>query len=186
MTKWLHFHFSFSRIGEGDGNPLQCSCLENPRDGGAWWAVVYGVAQSRTWLKRLSSSLVECVRKQVSRASRCRVYNADFPTSPFQGFWFYYPTTMLMGNLMICPRSPSYLGVFLQRSQAWSMYYPGPLISGHEEECHSFAVILSQRSRPTWRRKNLVEILEVFRGRGQVEVRKGLVLEGRYNKSRRP
>lgn len=66
------------------------------------------------------------------------------------------------------------------------MYYPGPLISGHEKECHSFAVILSQRSRPTWRRKNLVEILEVFRGRGQVEVRKGLVLEGRYNKSRRP
>ena len=42
--------------GEGNGNPLQCSCLENPRDGGAWWAAVYGVAQSRTWLKRLSSS----------------------------------------------------------------------------------------------------------------------------------
>ena len=42
-------------IGEGNGNPLQCSCLENPRDGGAWWAVVYGVTQSRTWLKRLSS-----------------------------------------------------------------------------------------------------------------------------------
>ena len=47
---------SLSRIGEGNGNPLQCSCLENPRDGGAWWAAVYGVAQSRTWLKRLSSS----------------------------------------------------------------------------------------------------------------------------------
>ena len=43
-------------IGEGHGNPLQCSCLENPRDGGAWWAAVYGVTQSRTWLKRLSSS----------------------------------------------------------------------------------------------------------------------------------
>ena len=43
-------------IGEGNGNPLQCSCLENPRDGGAWWAAVYGVAQSRTWLKRCSSS----------------------------------------------------------------------------------------------------------------------------------
>ena len=48
--------FSLSRIGEGNGNPLQCSCLENPRDGGAWWAAVYGVAQSRTWLKGLSSS----------------------------------------------------------------------------------------------------------------------------------
>ena len=43
-------------LGEGNGNPLQCSCLENPRDGGAWWAAVYGVAQSRTQLKRLSSS----------------------------------------------------------------------------------------------------------------------------------
>ena len=47
---------SLSRIGEGNGNPLQCSCLENPRDGGAWWAAIYGVAQSRTRLKRLSSS----------------------------------------------------------------------------------------------------------------------------------
>ena len=56
MTERLHFHFSFSGIGEGNGNPLQCSCLENPRDGGAWWAPVYGVAQSRTRLKRLSSS----------------------------------------------------------------------------------------------------------------------------------
>ena len=49
-------HFSLSCTGEGNGNPLQCSCLENPRDGGAWWAAVYGVAQSRTWLTRLSSS----------------------------------------------------------------------------------------------------------------------------------
>ena len=43
-TEWLHFHFSLSCIGEGNGNPLQCSCLENPRDGGAWWAAIYGVA----------------------------------------------------------------------------------------------------------------------------------------------
>ena len=56
MTERLHFHFSLACIGEGNGNPLQCSCLENPRDGGAWWAAVYGVLQSRTWLKRLSSS----------------------------------------------------------------------------------------------------------------------------------
>ena len=55
-TERLHFHFSLSCIGEGNGNPLQCSCLENPRDGGAWWAAVYGVAQSRTRLKRFSSS----------------------------------------------------------------------------------------------------------------------------------
>ena len=52
----LYFHFSLSCIGEGSGNPLQCSCLENPWDGGAWWAAVYGVAESRTRLKQLSSS----------------------------------------------------------------------------------------------------------------------------------
>ena len=56
MTEWLHFHFSLSCIGEGNGNPLQCSCLENPRDGGAWWAAVYGVTQNQTWLKWLSRS----------------------------------------------------------------------------------------------------------------------------------
>ena len=55
-TEQLHFHFSLSRTGEGNGNPLQCSCLENPWDGGAWWAAVFGVAHSRTRLKRLSSS----------------------------------------------------------------------------------------------------------------------------------
>ena len=55
-TEWLHFHFSLSCIVEGNGNPLQCSCLENPRDGGAWWAAVYRGTQSRTRLKRLSSS----------------------------------------------------------------------------------------------------------------------------------
>ena len=55
-TERLHFHFSFSCIGEGNGNPLQCSCLENPRDGGALWAAICGVTQSQTWLKRLSSS----------------------------------------------------------------------------------------------------------------------------------
>ena len=55
-TEQLHFHFSFSCFGEGNGNPLQCSCLEYPRDGGAWWAAVYGVAQSWTWLKWRSSS----------------------------------------------------------------------------------------------------------------------------------
>ena len=55
-TERLHFHFSLSHTGEGNGNPLQCSCLENPRDGEAWWAAVYGVAQSRTRLKRLSSN----------------------------------------------------------------------------------------------------------------------------------
>ena len=62
MTEQLHFHFSLLCIGEGNGNSLQCSCLENPRDGGAWWAAVYGVAQSWTRLKRLSSSSSSMMR----------------------------------------------------------------------------------------------------------------------------
>ena len=55
-TEQLHFQFSLSCLGEGNGNPLQCSCLENPRDRGAWWAAISGVVLSRTRLKRLSSS----------------------------------------------------------------------------------------------------------------------------------
>ena len=71
MTARLHFHFSLSCIGEGNGNTLQCSCLENPRDRGAWWAAVYGVAQSRTRLKRLSSSSNFSLSYQSS--SRCKL-----------------------------------------------------------------------------------------------------------------
>ena len=71
MTEWLHFHFSLSCIGEQNGTPLQYSCLENPRDRGAWWAAVYGVAQSRTLLKRLSREDSTCHRatKPVSHNS---------------------------------------------------------------------------------------------------------------------
>ena len=60
MTEQLQFHFSLSCIGEGNGNPLQCSCLENPRDGGAWWAAIYGVTQSRTGLKGFNSNSSSC------------------------------------------------------------------------------------------------------------------------------
>ena len=60
---------SLSCIGAGNGNPLQCSCLENPRDGGPWWAAIYGVAQSRTWLKRLSSSSSDLTQDLLSYTS---------------------------------------------------------------------------------------------------------------------
>ena len=75
MTERLHFDFSLSCIGEGNGNPLQCSRLENPRDGGAWWAAVYGVAQSQTRLKQLSSSssMVSSGVGQATGLSRRRV-----------------------------------------------------------------------------------------------------------------
>ena len=66
-TERLHSHFSLSCIGEGNGNPLQCSCLENPRDGGAWWAAVSGVTQSQTQLKWLSSSSSSSMLKTVSK-----------------------------------------------------------------------------------------------------------------------
>ena len=60
MTEQLHFHFSLACIGEGNGNPLQCSCLENSRDGGAWWAAIYGVAQSQTRLTDLAAAAAAC------------------------------------------------------------------------------------------------------------------------------
>ena len=61
-TERLHFHFSLSCTGERNGNPPQCSCLENPRDGGAWWAAIYGVAQSRTdWCDLAAAAAEHCV-----------------------------------------------------------------------------------------------------------------------------
>ena len=66
-TERLHFHFSLSCIGEENGNPLQCSCLENPMDRRSWWAAAYGVAQSRTRLKRLSSSSSSSSKVNVDR-----------------------------------------------------------------------------------------------------------------------
>ena len=79
MTERLHFHFPLSCIGEGNGNPLQCSCLENPRDGGAWWAAVYGVAQSRTRLKRLSSGSSRDINLVDAEAE------LEHPTGEFSG-----------------------------------------------------------------------------------------------------
>ena len=73
MTERVHFHFSLSCTGEGNGNPLQCSCLENPRDGGAWWAAVYGAAQSRTRLTRLSSSSSSSDEEVVISSLGCAV-----------------------------------------------------------------------------------------------------------------
>ena len=83
MTEWLHFHFSLSCIGEGNGNPLQGSCLENPRDGAAWWAAIYGVSQSRTrlkWLSRSSSS-------SSSNSSSSMTYLYRFSLAPSPIYW---------------------------------------------------------------------------------------------------
>ena len=69
-TERLHFHFPLSCTGEGNGNPLQCSGLENPRDGGAWQAAVHGVAQSRTQLEQLSSSREKKMQTQAYMCSQ--------------------------------------------------------------------------------------------------------------------
>ena len=91
MTEQLPFHFSLSCIGEGNGNPLQCSCLENPRDAGAWWAAVYGVAQSRTRLKQLSSSSARVINffiKKMRMTPRdLSLFFAALPNTPLHSVY---------------------------------------------------------------------------------------------------
>ena len=93
-TERLHFHFSLSCIGEGNGNPLQCSCLENPRNGGAWWTAVYGVAQSQTWLKQVSSSSSSCIKETLwadyvrsYRKHMRRRFNPWLEKTPWRRAW---------------------------------------------------------------------------------------------------
>ena len=83
-TEQLHLHFSLSCIGEGNGNPFQCSCLENPKDGGAWWAAIYGVAQSRTQLKQFSSSSSRIISsvQSLSCPTLCDPMNCSTPGIP--------------------------------------------------------------------------------------------------------
>ena len=82
-TEQLHFHFSLLRIGEGNGNPLHCSCLENPMDGGAWWTAIYGVAQSRTRLKWLNSS------SRSSLLLRTSLFSASRGSSVIAVHWLF-------------------------------------------------------------------------------------------------
>ena len=85
MTERPPFHIPLSCTGEGNGNPLQCSCLENPRDGGAWWAAVYGVAQSRTRQKRLSrQQWFVCVEEKFPIGILARIF------FPFRGLSFSF------------------------------------------------------------------------------------------------
>ena len=90
MTEQLHFHFSLSCIGGGNGNPLQCFCLENARDGWAWWAAIYGVAQSRIWLKRLSSSSPSKLIIAFLPRSKCLLIS-----------WLWSPSAVILEPLKI-------------------------------------------------------------------------------------
>ena len=89
-TERLHFHFSLSCIGEGNGNPLQCSCLENPRDWGAWWAAFYGVVESDT-TEGLSSSITTTMVKKINCTIR------DYFTSPL--YSYTYPLSHSFFNI---------------------------------------------------------------------------------------
>ena len=116
-TEWLHFQFSLSCIGEGNGNPLQCSCLENPRDGGAWWAAVYGVPQSQTWLKRLSSSSSSKgdIELQV-RVKKFLLYQSSTTSLSCMGIKFAYEATYTEDLFLL--GTP--LGYF--RKQGWQVH----------------------------------------------------------------
>ena len=92
-TRVLAWRIPGMYIGEGNGNPLQCSCLENPREGGAWWAAVYGVAQSRTQLKRLSSgssSSFRCTAKWISYTC-IHSFLDSFPIEASTEYWEEFP-----------------------------------------------------------------------------------------------
>ena len=104
-TERLHFHFSLSHIGEGNGNPLQCSCLENPGDRGAWWAAIYGVAQSQTRLKQLSSSSSSILQKSIG-SQPPRPEPKEQLTA---GSTFYKAFSELIGS----PQPPSGKGILI-------------------------------------------------------------------------
>ena len=101
-TERLCFHFSLSCIGEGNGNPLQCSCLENPRDGEAWWAAVYGVAQSRTRLNQLSSSSSRFILCVISLDIPKSIYRLciihQFLTSLLSIFYYFLITILFLAQ----------------------------------------------------------------------------------------
>ena len=96
MTEQLPFHFSFSSIGEGNGSPLQCSCLESP-SGGAWWAAVYGVAQSRTQRKRLSSSSSSLEGERWCCSDGWLIWRC----------WVQNGSTAFFSQIMLCPQRAS-------------------------------------------------------------------------------
>ena len=101
-TERLHFHFSLSCTGEGNGNPLQRSCLENPRDGEAWWAAIYGVAQSRTRLKRLSSSSSRTLSVFQAQMSRSKQKSSSEVDGSVLYFLKYYTVRLKMFYFCVC------------------------------------------------------------------------------------
>ena len=149
-TERLHFPFSVSCIGEGNGNPLQWSCLENPRDGGAWWAAVYGVAQSRTWLKRFSSSsnMRETVRRGWGDLSEPRLEGWQRAWARVTWRWERYTTSDRNG-----------FGIWKQRKGKWDQdrLNHGQTVSLQDEAGDSYrALSLTEGCGATARRQAFV------------------------------
>ena len=129
MTERLPFHFSLSCIGEGDGNPLQCSWLENPRDGGTWWAAIYGVAQGQTRLKRLAAAAacvpdLIIVKVKVSQSCLTLCDPMDYTVNGILQArmleWVAFPSPRDLPNPGIEPRSPALQAVLYQLSHKGS------------------------------------------------------------------
>ena len=89
---------SLSRIGDGNGNALQCSCLENPRDGGVWWAAVYGVTQSRPWLKRLSSSKLTSI--DLYWLQCCSDWCSFLPSQIISIWWMFFLSSVWLNSIL--------------------------------------------------------------------------------------
>ena len=130
MTERLHFHFSLPCIGEGNGNPLRCSCLVNPRDKGAWWAAVYGVAQSQTRLKRLSSSsasLQYTLSNGMEQLTHC--YSQTLGWSLRALFWVKEDSLkgyMLYDSIIVCVSR----SVMSSSATLWTVALQAPLSMG--------------------------------------------------------
>ena len=150
-TERLHFHFSLSCIGERNGNPLQCSCLENPRDGGAWWAVVYRVAQSRTRLKRLSSSsssrvgapaVLDCIPRALSPESSDDQTVLKYPMG--QSEWSRSLVSDSATPWTVTCQDPLSMG--FSRQEYWSrLPFPSPWASGMlKGACHKLHMSVSE------------------------------------------
>ena len=168
-TERLHFHFSLSCIGEGNGNPLQCSCLENPREGEAWWAAVHRVAQSRTWLKQLSSGSSSSINGFESYpfwydfyAFLAGVSCTDFFTGAFSSV---SSSSKLFSSLSTLSSSAAnhlqigYAVVWLESSWLFLVCFQIVSVCSHFFEfnsqncdslCHGYSLVIIQLTSSTW------------------------------------
>ena len=147
MGSWRVGHdwaTSLSRIGEGNGNPLQCSCLENPRDGRAWWAAIYEVAQSQTRLKWLSSS------SSKEFACQCRRCEFDHWVQKIPQRRKWQPTTVFLPGKSHGQRSLVGYSPWGCKTRLSNWTTP-PLLSSFREDYHIHLYILRLREEQSFK-----------------------------------